>query len=165
MRKLGLVLLAAGAAWLLLFGVLIPVYIEPGPTGDFDCAAVWQQQSLRSFEIPGWSKRCQRAIDRRREALLLPVLLACAGGALVVTETVRKRRAHSSVEFGCDYCADDINRFYGHVTQIGTDEERGLILLRCPRCGAMYENTAGGYDETRRLTVEEATGLYGTLDG
>ena len=64
------------------------------------------------------------------------------------------------VDFGCDYCADDQNRWFGHVTQIGSDEERGLILLRCPRCGAFYENTAGGDDQTRRLTTAEAAQLY-----
>ena len=64
------------------------------------------------------------------------------------------------VEFGCSYCADEQNRWYGHVPQIGSSEERGLILLRCPRCGALYENTAGGYDRTRRLTTDEAALLY-----
>lgn len=68
------------------------------------------------------------------------------------------------MEYGCDYCADDANRFYGHVTQVATDEDRGLILLRCPRCGALYENTAGGFDETRRLTVLEAQQAFPTWD-
>jgi hypothetical protein len=64
------------------------------------------------------------------------------------------------VDFGCEYCADDQNRLYGHVTQIGSSEERSMILLRCPRCGALYENTPGGKDRTRRLTVAEAEQLY-----
>jgi hypothetical protein len=64
------------------------------------------------------------------------------------------------VEFGYPYCADDQNRLYGHVTQIGSSEERGTILLCCPRCGAFYENTAGGFDETRRLTAEQARGFF-----
>jgi hypothetical protein len=64
------------------------------------------------------------------------------------------------VDFGCDFCRDDQNRFYGHVTQIGSSDERGTILLRCPRCGAFYENTAGGFDETRRLTAEQARELF-----
>jgi hypothetical protein len=62
------------------------------------------------------------------------------------------------VDFGCDYCRDDQNRLFGHVTQIGTDEQRGMILLRCPECGALYENTPGGPDDTRRFT--EAEGLF-----
>jgi uncharacterized Zn finger protein len=69
------------------------------------------------------------------------------------------KKKTSLVEFGCDYCADGQNRLHGHVTQIGSDE-RGLILLRCPRCGAFYENMAGGFDRTRRLTVDEARELF-----
>ena len=34
--------------------------------------------------------------------------------------------------------ADDQNRLYGHVVQIGSDESRQMVLLRCPRCGALY---------------------------
>ena len=65
--------------------------------------------------------------------------------------------AASEVDFGCDYCRDDANRFFGHVAQIGSDEERRMLLLRCPRCGALYENSARGDDMTRRLTVDEAS--------
>jgi hypothetical protein len=66
------------------------------------------------------------------------------------------------VEFGCDYCADWQNRLFGHVTQVASDESRRMILLQCPRCGVLYENTALGPDETRRLTVDEARRLYPT---
>jgi hypothetical protein len=65
-----------------------------------------------------------------------------------------------AVDFGCEYCADEQNRFYGHVTQIGSSEARGRILLRCPRCDALYENTPAGPDETRRLTEVEADRLF-----
>lgn len=64
------------------------------------------------------------------------------------------------VDFGCDYCEDDQNRWYGHVTQIGSSEERRMLLLRCPRCGALYENTPKGEDETRRLSQGEARELF-----
>jgi hypothetical protein len=64
------------------------------------------------------------------------------------------------VDLGCDFCRDDQNRFYGHVTQIGSSEARGRILLRCPRCGALYENTPRGPDETRRLSPDEARQLF-----
>ena len=64
------------------------------------------------------------------------------------------------VDFGCDYCADDQNRWYGHVTQIGASDDRNGILIRCPRCGALYENTPDGEDMTRRLTASEATELF-----
>ena len=66
----------------------------------------------------------------------------------------------SGVEFGCEYCADDQNRFFGHVTQIASSEERQMLLLRCPRCGAFYENTARGADRTRRLSESEAEDLF-----
>ena len=68
----------------------------------------------------------------------------------------RKRR----VEFGCDYCRDDQNRFFGHVTQVASDETRQMILLRCPRCEALYENSPAGRDETKRLTEDEARRLF-----
>jgi hypothetical protein len=64
------------------------------------------------------------------------------------------------VDFGCDFCRDDQNRFYGHVPQIASSEDRQTILLRCPRCGALYENTPRGPDETRRLTPDEARHLF-----
>jgi hypothetical protein len=35
-----------------------------------------------------------------------------------------------------------------------------MVLLRCPRCGALYENNAEGDDATRRLTESEAKELY-----
>jgi hypothetical protein len=64
------------------------------------------------------------------------------------------------VEFGCDYCEDDQNRWYGHVTQIASDEQRKMLLLRCPRCGTLYENTPAGDDQTGRLTEDEAEALF-----
>lgn len=66
----------------------------------------------------------------------------------------------STVEFGCDYCEDNQNRWYGHVKQIGSNEERGMILIRCPKCGALYENTPFGEDQTRRLGEDEARRLF-----
>jgi hypothetical protein len=69
------------------------------------------------------------------------------------------------IDFGCDYCRDDQNRFYGHVTQIASSEDRGTILIRCPRCSALYENTPAGPDRTRRLTEEEASHLFPGFSG
>jgi hypothetical protein len=66
-------------------------------------------------------------------------------------------------QFGCDYCRDEQNRLYGHVTQIADSEERGMILLRCPRCRALYENTPVGRDRTRRLAEDEAATLFPNL--
>jgi hypothetical protein len=68
----------------------------------------------------------------------------------------------NSIEYGCDYCADDDNRSFGHVQQVASDEDRGFILLQCPRCDALYENTPGGFDETRRLTMLEARRAFPT---
>jgi len=64
------------------------------------------------------------------------------------------------VDFGCDYCEDDQNRWYGHVTQVAASEDREMILIKCPRCGTLYENTPAGEDATRRLTEDEAEALY-----
>ena len=69
---------------------------------------------------------------------------------------LRKKRWN----FGCDYCRDDQNRFYGHVTQIASDEARRMILLQCPKCDALYENAPAGRDKTRRLTEDEARQLF-----
>jgi len=65
-----------------------------------------------------------------------------------------------TVIFGCGFCEDDQNRLYGHVTQIASDDERRMILLQCPRCGAFYENSAAGPDVTRRLDADEAKSLF-----
>jgi hypothetical protein len=64
------------------------------------------------------------------------------------------------VVFGCDYCRDDQNRFYGHITQLGSNEERRTLLLRCPQCGSLYENSARGEDQTKRLTTAQAAALF-----
>jgi hypothetical protein len=58
-------------------------------------------------------------------------------------------------EFGCDDCADDQNRFFGHVEQIASSEVTGSLLLRCPRCASLYE-MPGGTTKTTRLTADEA---------
>lgn len=63
-------------------------------------------------------------------------------------------------DFGCDYCQDDQNRLFGHVTQIASDEARRMILLQCPRCSSLYENTPDGPDQTRRLSEAEACSFF-----
>jgi len=67
---------------------------------------------------------------------------------------------HHPIDFGCEFCADDQTRLYGHLTQLASNETRQMILLRCPRCGALYENTPRGEDNTRRLSPSEADQLY-----
>lgn len=63
-------------------------------------------------------------------------------------------------DLGCDYCRGDQNRLYGHVTQIASDEARRMILLRCPRCLALYENSPDAPDRTRRLSETDAEVLF-----
>jgi hypothetical protein len=65
-------------------------------------------------------------------------------------------------DFGCDYCADTDNRRYGHVTQIGTHAELSLLLLRCPRCRALYEVSGDG-SLINRLTTDQAAMRYPAL--
>ena len=64
------------------------------------------------------------------------------------------------VDYGCEYCRDDQNRWYGHVTQIGSSEDRGTLLLRCPLCHALYEDWPSEANPTRRLTEQEAEDLF-----
>ena len=68
--------------------------------------------------------------------------------------------AAEPVRYGCAFCADDQNRWYGHVTQIASDDRRGTILLRCPECAALYETTPVGTRPERRITVAEAADLF-----
>ncbi len=60
-------------------------------------------------------------------------------------------------EFGCGYCADDANRAYGHVEQIATHETDSALLIRCPRCGALYDHS---WRTDTRLTTAEARERY-----
>ena len=78
-------------------------------------------------------------------------------------ETMRFLRRREA-EFGCDYCRDGDNRYYGHVPRIDEDELRGMVLMRCPHCGALYEESHVG-SETRQLTEDQARQLYPSEDG
>ena len=69
----------------------------------------------------------------------------------------------TDVEFGCEYCADEQNFHYGHLSQIADSELRRRILLRCPRCGALYENTPAGADDIHRLTADQAATRFPEL--
>lgn len=61
--------------------------------------------------------------------------------------------------FGCDYCAWDDNRLYGHVPEVASREGRQLTLHRCPRCGTLYEqNESGSIDD--RISPDEADRFY-----
>ena len=75
-------------------------------------------------------------------------------------EWLRDDAAPVPVIYGCAYCADNQNRWFGHVKQIASSWERGTILIRCPQCEALYEITPAGTGPERRLTVEEAETLF-----
>lgn len=57
---------------------------------------------------------------------------------------------------GCDYCASDDNMYYEHVERVASSEALGLLLLRCPHCGWMYETDPTGMQEPRHLNENEA---------
>jgi hypothetical protein len=57
--------------------------------------------------------------------------------------------------WGCDYCADADNRYYGHVTRVAQRDDYDFVLMRCPKCQAFYEETPAG-ENTRRLSRMEA---------
>ena len=54
-------------------------------------------------------------------------------------------------ERGCDYCRSELNLFYGHVEQVASNEARRTVLLRCPKCGWLYE------DDLRKEPVHVGT--------
>lgn len=75
---------------------------------------------------------------------------------LRVRNRERRRLKRDSADiFGCEYCAEDDNRYYEHVVRIAFDGERGAILQRCPECGSLYEQDTLG-QHTRRLTEIQA---------
>jgi hypothetical protein len=61
--------------------------------------------------------------------------------------------------FGCGYCRDARNRRNGNITQVARDGISRVILLRCPRCQALYEVDTVE-DTTRRLSESEAGNLF-----
>jgi hypothetical protein len=61
---------------------------------------------------------------------------------------------------GCDFCRDDQNLSYGHVDQVASNEDRGL-LLRCPECGWLYVDTCDGRSEPTRIDAVTAENWFG----
>lgn len=61
---------------------------------------------------------------------------------------------------GCDYCRDDQNMHYGHVAQVGSADDRGL-LLRCPRCGWLYLDPCDGLSEPSHIGADDAATWFG----
>lgn len=59
-------------------------------------------------------------------------------------------------ERGCGYCADDSNLYFGHVEQIGSSDALRKLLLRCPRCGWLYEASASGPKDAVHISPSDA---------
>jgi hypothetical protein len=79
-------------------------------------------------------------------------------GCAVPGRLVRWTRAVPE-SFGCDSCAWDDNRLYGHVPEVTSREGRRLSLVQCHLRGATYEQNEDGSVD-RRLTQEEADLLF-----
>jgi uncharacterized C2H2 Zn-finger protein len=47
--------------------------------------------------------------------------------------------------------------YYGHVEQVASNESTRTLLLRCPRCGWLYEASAVGKKDARRITEDAAS--------
>jgi hypothetical protein len=68
-------------------------------------------------------------------------------------------------QVGCEYCRDPGNLLYGHVRQIATsDDDAHGLLLRCPRCGTLYEDPANG-QYPHPITTEEARQFFPNWPG
>ena len=63
-------------------------------------------------------------------------------------------------DYGCEFCRSDDNLLYGHVRQLATspDETRG-VLLKCPKCMALYEDPANGLRPVP-ISAEEASRVF-----
>jgi hypothetical protein len=56
---------------------------------------------------------------------------------------------------GCPYCAEDSNMYFGHLEQFAGNEARREIL-RCPKCGWLYEMSPLAPREAVHITDREA---------
>lgn len=121
--------------------------------GESDSIALGDNTTHTGYQL-------RRALDLQAQAVRNHLALTLPKA---VNSTVGgPRTGYALGNFGCEFCADDQNRLYGHIDQLASDEARQMILLRCPRCGAFYENTPSGPDNTHRLQPDEASRLYPT---
>lgn len=70
-------------------------------------------------------------------AVLAGVMYEC--GAVAALSAVAVHMLRRVYRRGCAYCADDSNMNVGHLEQPAGSEGRKEILLRCPKCGWLYE--------------------------
>lgn len=61
---------------------------------------------------------------------------------------------------GCEYCRDDQNMHFGHVEQVATNDDKG-VLLRCPQCGWLYLDPCDGLSEPRHIDAGTAAHSFG----
>jgi hypothetical protein len=56
---------------------------------------------------------------------------------------------------GCDFCGDDQNMHFGHLTQVAAREAVG-VLLRCPKCAWLYLDPRDGFTEPFPIAGRDA---------
>jgi hypothetical protein len=60
--------------------------------------------------------------------------------------------------WGCEYRADPNNQLFGHLDQV-LDNGGGVVLLRYPLCGVIYQRFDDGSDRLLRLSLDEAESI------
>lgn len=131
--------LQLGTGWGWLFrSQRLSFEVGVGETADFACRRFWSSR--------GWSS-------------LRPATKKDLAAIAKLTPKPPTPRNLGRDPFGCDYCAWDGNRLYGHVPEVASREGRLFILVQCHVCGAIYEQNEDGSVD-RRLSTEEADLLY-----
>lgn len=60
---------------------------------------------------------------------------------------------------GCEFCRDEQNMYFGHVEQLASNEDKG-VLLRCPQCGWLYLDPRDGRSEPRHIEADTAASWF-----
>jgi hypothetical protein len=106
--------------------------------------------------------------DRILWAVGAGVLSVC--GAVTVANTVALHRyrsgrplgrlswtvRRSSFQRGCAYCADDSNMSAENLEHLAGDEDRQMVLVRCPRCDWLYVIPLHPPSEVIHITESQA---------
>ncbi len=133
---------------------------EDGPLAVWRLDHRWRPRAHRATDLRASRGASASPIDESGKRALSaadPRVCVAPLEFVAVTDDVLPSRRDDR---GCEYCADDRNMFYGHVEQISSNEERATLLLRCPRCGWLYETSLRGTAEAQHLSVREARGLF-----
>lgn len=78
-----------------------------------------------------------------------------------VRQALGVQHARTDAEYGfwgCDYRADPNNHLFGHLDQV-LDNGGGVVLLRYPLCGVIYQPFDDGSDRLLRLSLDEAESI------